>query len=97
MLTMETATQRKVIKSEAVAALGLLTDDSTQLEVDFLFAKIIHDPVVDQRALAYGRVVDEQTGLATAVLAVTFASYVEILKAMTPTEKLQLRERLAGR
>ncbi len=85
---------RAIARSRAVAALGLVTEETTQFEVDLLFSLILNDPIVNECALGYGFEVDEETGRDTAVMAVTFDDYVEIIEKMSPQEKQELRKRI---
>jgi hypothetical protein len=88
------AKDRAIARANTVQAAGLLTDDSTSWAVDMLFMQILNDPVINDRALALGFVVDEETGLETAELKVGYEDYPKIVAAMSAQEKHELRQRL---
>jgi hypothetical protein len=88
------AASRQICRARAVAALGLLTEDSSRFDVAVIFSLILHDPIVDARARGYGFEVNEETGRDTCVMAATYEDYVEIIEQMTPQEKQELRKRI---
>jgi hypothetical protein len=88
---------RALARVAVVQAAGLLRDDITAFEVSCLFTKLLNDHAVNERALALGFVVDGETGLETAEMNVDYPDYVDIVRAMTPTERMELRARVTGR
>lgn len=85
MLEKET---RAIFRARTVAALGLVTEDTSQFEVAAIFSAVINDQVVDQRARALGC----EEG--TCVRVADYQDYAEIVESMSPEEKQDLRKRI---
>ena len=88
--------ERSLLRGECVAAAGLLTEETTNLQTMIIYGRLMDDPVVSARCEALGFEVDPDTGLETAALKFDIGDVVEIIKAMTHAEKVALRERVAG-
>ena len=90
--------ERSLLRGEAVAAAGLLTEETTNFQTMLIYGRLMNDPVVSARCEALGFEVDEETGLETCAYKYDIDDVVKIIKQMTAAERQALRERVtAGR
>lgn len=85
---MQSKVARTISKARVAAALGLVTEDTSQFEVAAIFGAVIKDPIVSECALSIGF----EEG--TCVTVADTQDYAEIVEHMSPSEKSALRKRI---